>query len=270
MSVGDLTSLANAKAWLFGVDPQGFAATQKPIQAVTQAANAQVTCAGHGFAQGQQVLLSNIGGMAPLSGLVVTVAVIDANTFSIGVDTTGYPAYTGGGVASAEDVILARLISATSQDAETYMGRAIAQAVYSEAWDGNGRGKMFFPNAPASAVSALTVGGVAIPAGVVTVGQTTPPGYYITDRGAALTLLGYAFACGIQNVQVSYTAGYATTPPDLEQAVIEAVAYRYKERLHVGVASQSAAGQLSASFSQKPWPDHVQAVLDRYRKAALA
>ena len=38
--------------------------------------------------------------MIQLNGQRVTVTVVDANNFTIGVDTTGYPAYTSGGTAA--------------------------------------------------------------------------------------------------------------------------------------------------------------------------
>ncbi len=268
MATGDLTTLANVKAWLFGVDPAGFAATQKAISAIAQAANAQVTAAGHNFVTGQQVLLSSIGGMTALSGQTVTVTVVDANNFTIGLNTTSYPAYSGGGVASAEDVIVARLISAASAFAQTYMSRTIGQAAYSELWDGNGRTKMIFPNFPATAVASLVIDGV-------TIFQAPPApsapgvGWVIADKGFSLALLGYAFNKGAQNVAVTYTAGYAATPLDLEQAVIELVGMRYKERTRIGVVSQSLAGQVVAAFTQKDMTDDIRGSFDRYKKVAF-
>jgi hypothetical protein len=267
MATGDLTTLASVKAWLFGTNQAGFAATQKPIQAITQAANAQVTCNGHGFAQGQAVLLSNLGGMTPLSGQTVTVTVLDANNFTIGVNTSAYPAYAGGGVASAEDVVLARLVSAASAFVGSWLGRSIAQQGYSELWDGNGRVKMMFPNWPVSAVTSLAIDGMAIPPAPPSAPSgASLPGYLVTDRGMALALIGYSFTEGFQNVAVGYTAGYAATPPEIEQAVIELVALRYRERERVGEVSKSAGGQMTVSYSQQDMADGTKAALEPYRK----
>ncbi|MDS1138576.1 ubiquitin-activating E1 FCCH domain-containing protein [Nitratireductor indicus] len=65
--------------------------------AITKAANAQVTLAGHGLSTGARVKLVDLGGMVELNGSVGTVTVVDANNFTIGIDTTGYTTFTSGG-----------------------------------------------------------------------------------------------------------------------------------------------------------------------------
>lgn len=70
------------------------------ISAITQAAPGQVTAAGHGFIDGDRVYITGAGGMSEINGQTVTVTVVDANNFTIGVDTSGYGAFTSGGTAS--------------------------------------------------------------------------------------------------------------------------------------------------------------------------
>jgi hypothetical protein len=262
MAAGDLTSLANVKAWLFGTDPAGFAATQKPITAISQAANALVTCPGHGFAQGQPVMLSAIGGMVALEGETVNVTLNDANSFSIGVNSSAYPAYTGGGVASAEDVLLARLVTAESRFIGSWCGRSFALASYSETYNGAGGFKLALRNLPIVAVASLAIDGLAIPAGVP--GTRAGHGWYNDDK--LLYLIGYEFRRGSQNLQVAYSAGYAATPPELEQAAIELVGYRYRERSRIGEVSRSLGGQATAAFSQKDMPAAVATILAKYQR----
>jgi len=71
----------------------------KTVTGITQANPGVVTIAGHGIPTGQRIALMSVGGMTQVNGQVFTVTAIDANTFSIGVDTSGYSAYTSGGVA---------------------------------------------------------------------------------------------------------------------------------------------------------------------------
>lgn len=71
--------------------------TTKAITGITQANPAVVTCTGHGLVTGDVVTLSGIEGMVELNGQTVTVTYVDADTFSIGVDSTGYTAYSAGG-----------------------------------------------------------------------------------------------------------------------------------------------------------------------------
>lgn len=78
-----------------------FSATaSKAITAITQANPGVVTATAHGYASGQKIYLSGIVGMTQLNGTVVTITVIDANSFSIGVNTTSFTAYSSGGTAA--------------------------------------------------------------------------------------------------------------------------------------------------------------------------
>lgn len=67
------------------------------ITGVTNAANAVVTSTNHGLANGSAIIINNVGGMIELNGNTYNITVIDANSFFINVDSTGYGAYTSGG-----------------------------------------------------------------------------------------------------------------------------------------------------------------------------
>jgi hypothetical protein len=67
------------------------------ITAITQAANAVVTAAGHGYTTGDRIRLSGIGGMTQMNLWFARVTVLNANQYSIDVDSTTFTAYTGGG-----------------------------------------------------------------------------------------------------------------------------------------------------------------------------
>lgn len=64
------------------------------ITAITKANPGVVTAPYHGLATGDEVFLSGIEGMVQLNGRTFTVTVIDADNFSIGVDTSAYDAFT--------------------------------------------------------------------------------------------------------------------------------------------------------------------------------
>lgn len=63
------------------------------ITAITQANPGVITAPYHGLATGDEVYLSGIEGMTELNGRVATVTVIDADNFSIGIDTSGFGAF---------------------------------------------------------------------------------------------------------------------------------------------------------------------------------
>lgn len=74
--------------------------SSKNIVGITQASPAEVTTSlAHGFSSTETVELSGITGMTELNGQTVTVTSTGANTFTIGVDTTSYTAYSGSGTA---------------------------------------------------------------------------------------------------------------------------------------------------------------------------
>lgn len=75
--------------------------TPKTITAITKAATAQVTAAGHGFLVGEPIYFNNVLGMHQINGLEGSVAsVIDANNFTVNINTTGFSTYTAGGTAA--------------------------------------------------------------------------------------------------------------------------------------------------------------------------
>lgn len=89
----------------FSNDGQVVNSTQN-ITNITQAATAVVTCAGHGYTNGQHVWLRSVGGMTEVNGRRFTVANATANTFELsGENSTSYGAYTSGGtVASVYEI----------------------------------------------------------------------------------------------------------------------------------------------------------------------
>ena len=69
-------------------------------------------------------------------------------------------------------------------------------------------------------------------------------------------------------VKIVYTAGYATTPKDLQLAVADLVTYylkdEYKERRSLQGASMTNQGTSSAA-NNVDFPDHIKRVLDLYK-----
>jgi uncharacterized protein (TIGR02217 family) len=73
----------------------------KSITAITKANPGKITTsASHTYTNGQLIYLSGIGGMVKLNGVVATITNVDADEFTIGIDTTNYTTYTSGGTAN--------------------------------------------------------------------------------------------------------------------------------------------------------------------------
>lgn len=163
---------------------------------------------------------------------------------------------------SADDGLLTRLLSAVSTHAQNRIQRIIASTSYSVLRNGNGKSVMPFPDQPVSAVASVRIDGTLIPARP----SVTSAGYSFDDM--LLYLDGYAFTRGNQNVQLQYTAGFAATPADLEQAVLEIIGHKYKERTRIGEQSKVLNNETVAFFRDVP-PDSLR-VIDRYMRVTAS
>jgi uncharacterized phiE125 gp8 family phage protein len=161
----------------------------------------------------------------------------------------------------ADDGLLTRLITAASGFIASFLSRSILTASYTEYRDGPGGNTLSTLNYPITAVSSVEVNGVAIALASGTVNY----GYQFNDR--QIVLRGYKFTRGFRNVKVSYTAGYADVPVDIEQACLELVAYKYRSRDWVGQASK-IVGAETVSFITKEIPDNALGTLKRWSRVA--
>lgn len=82
-----------------GLNIQTLTGSTLAVTNVTQANPAVVTTdLNHLFTTGQVAQINGMTGMGPLNGVPFTVTVISEKVFSIGINTSGYPAYVSGGV----------------------------------------------------------------------------------------------------------------------------------------------------------------------------
>jgi Phage gp6-like head-tail connector protein len=158
-----------------------------------------------------------------------------------------------------DDALLSRLITAASQYIQTWLNRQIPLADYVEVRDGTGGHRLQFGCFPVVTIQSLTVDGQMIPQAA----SICAAGYSFS--ASQLSVRGYKFCRGAQNVVIAYTAGYATIPPDIAQACIDLVALRYRERTRIGEISKSLGGIETVSFSQKDLSDSIKTLLQQYR-----
>src|SRR5436305_3433426 len=165
---------------------------------------------------------------------------------------------------ATDDALLTRLITAASRFIESWLGRQIASADWLEVRDGTGGQLLAFANFPVTAVLSLSIDGLNIPPSVADGGFGA--GYSFTPT--ELALRGYVFTRRAQNVIVTYTAGYAVTPPDIAQACIELVSQRYRERSRIGEVSRALGGGETVTYSQQDMSDDVKFLLAQFRSLA--
>jgi hypothetical protein len=166
-----------------------------------------------------------------------------------------------------DDTNLQSLITNGSLQVLTYLNRphilASAIGALTETYDGNDSDRLLPRSFPIIAVTAVSVDGVAITPSTL----PTLSGFVWDSR--RILLRGFTFFRGVQNVQVSYTAGYSAVPLDLKQAAIETFALAYRQRTHLGEKSSSMGGQVTLAFDMSDVPPRSLAVFTQYRRIAL-
>lgn len=169
---------------------------------------------------------------------------------------------------TSDDATLSRLIAATSGDFTRSTARPdlLATDYASEVHQGDGGSRMIAFHWPINSVATLTVGGAAVAASP----DKVLPGFYFDldidqERNRYLYLNGSSFADGAP-VVLSYNAGYAAVPSDIEQAVIDWIVYRYKGRPNVGANTRRTAEGEAVTVEQIDAPPNVLQVIERYTR----
>lgn len=160
------------------------------------------------------------------------------------------------------DAILTKLIAGASSFIEGWLSRPLASAAYTERYNGTGAYAMLLNNYPITAVSSLVIDGATVPAAASSTGNG-----YLFDTGGLYLVGPYCFTRGRQNITITYTAGYATIPANIQQACFELVSKKYKERDRIGQNSKTLAAEI-VSFAPSDLSDEVKSILNNYRKVA--
>ena len=253
MAANDLCTLDDVKDWLGLQD--------RTITAISKANPGIVTCPSHNFRNGARLYFSNIVGMVELNGQTVRITVVDANSFSIGVDTRTHTTFVSGFI-GPDDNLLQKLITRASEDIRSETNREFYSAERTEVRSGVGWGqRLFIPKeAPITDVTSVTIDGIAVP--------LTPDGSPEGTAGFGFTadhiyLVGYEFTEGTNNIEVVYEGGFETYPEDLIGACVELTAYRYKSKDRIGESSKGLAGQ-STSYVTDHIPKSIK--LQRFKR----
>lgn len=176
---------------------------------------------------------------------------------------------------TSEDQILAQLIDRASKLIETFCRREFKYESRTELYDGTGTAELWTRCAPIDSAVAPTVE-------YLYDGTTweTQDNDLIGLRYADPEKIGYLWLssglwpAGLQNIRLTYTAGYATSaanlPHDLQQAALEVVEElyaRFRDRKHMSPSVQFTDGT-TTQFISSVIPKTAMDVLYRYRLAA--
>jgi hypothetical protein len=153
--------------------------------------------------------------------------------------------------ADTADVQLQRLITAESKAIERAIQRPVLAETRTDFIQGYGSATIMPPATPIQSIEKVLVDGMPVEV-----------------QHDALTIWLKSGGAWPKNsrIQVTYTAGYDSVPYDLEQACIELVALRYKERDKVGVISKGIGGESVAYVASMPVS--VENLIAPYKKVA--
>jgi hypothetical protein len=167
---------------------------------------------------------------------------------------------------TADDALLSRLVSASSQQFIDLTGNEIASGTYTESFSGWDMGRQSgYARFPLGRFPVVSVSGVLVD-GQPVLSATSPSGSgYLQEYGSVAITPDQAPRLYDWNVSITYTAGYASVPEDVRQAVIELACLKYRDRQHIGHQSDSIGG-MSVTYLPSVIPQSVQVVVDAYRR----
>lgn len=158
---------------------------------------------------------------------------------------------------------------------------------WNETYDGSGTERLFLRNRPIVSIQSLVINGIPVAASP---GYPTQ-GYVIDGTRKSISMRGgmygmpnmywnswqagpyHAFAGsrgfprGLQNISVSYSAGYSVTPADIVQCANIVVAQNYSRPKWIDEESRAMAGG-GGTTRYRSWdvPVECQLVVDRYTR----
>jgi hypothetical protein len=170
---------------------------------------------------------------------------------------------------TAADGQLATLITATSADFVRAIDRQdFCEDLYTEVRVGDGGIRMSLRHWPIAEIQSVNISGTA----VVESPDKVAAGWYIDDdldpeRRNQLWMAGGSAFMDQASVVLTYTAGYASAPADVSQAVLEWVVERYKGRPGEGINSQREAGGEHVTYERSDaMPATTAQVVERYKR----
>lgn len=167
-------------------------------------------------------------------------------------------------VASANEEEIRRFIDAAQDLAENYVGAVLGRRNFVEYYDGN-TDVIRLRNPRAISVSEVIEAGVTLDSSAYmldSTGQRLLRLTTSTPTGSTYAAYGY-WATGVNVVKVTYVAGYAITPPAVQQGVLEIVRHLWTtQRGAMNVMSRTGAGDDFYPASTYSLPRRAMELLD--------
>lgn len=166
-----------------------------------------------------------------------------------------------------QDDMVELLINGFSQEIEAFTQRKLKSQVITETKHGRGTNLILLREWPVTAVSELRIDGGSLFTDPATIVDSAD--YTIADDGNSLLLIGGTYPRGYNNIRITYTAGYATVPSDLEQACLDLCFWRYRTR-ESGDIGRKQKGKASESEQwHQEWPPSIVSAVMRYKRSDM-
>ena len=174
-------------------------------------------------------------------------------------------AYAGDeGIDADTDDFLCDLINNVSRFIDTYTGRKLYRDTYTELYSGDMTDKLIPDNYPIISVTSLYDDTYRVyPAETLII----PTDYGIV-RDRWIQLYYDFFQYDINNVKITYVAGFEEIPKDLQEACAEIVMWKYKEARGGGDLNIQSKSRVDTTTTYKAdaIPKAAKDVLDLYRR----
>jgi len=154
--------------------------------------------------------------------------------------------------------LLENLINRVSALFETYLGIDILEREYTEYIYTNEANQIFPDHTPITSVSGIWTDSDWLWEDEDLIDSTE---YIIVDTNRVKLKNSYS------DFKIIYTAGYPTTPYELEQACIEEVLHRFKSRTQVDITSKTLEDG-TVMFTGRELLPQVKEVLKQYKRKA--
>jgi len=172
---------------------------------------------------------------------------------------------------TADDAKYQELINIASTAISGYCGRQFRLLPYSESYDGDGTGLLRLKNTPIVAVTALSIGGEAVPESDFSVYDEYLRCDDDGEYSARLRSSSRVFPLGRKNIAVTYTAGYAAVPAEISHACILQISYLVNTLTRQGIVTEgNTIAGVQTTFSSGLLAPAVRALCNRYRRQKVA
>ncbi|MDA8439839.1 MAG: hypothetical protein M0Z51_13400 [Propionibacterium sp.] len=187
----------------------------------------------------------------------------DAKTF-LNIDTT------------ASDAELAEFITAASQmwSSRGLPGNSVGTL---DEWYDGGAPEISLRHAPVVSVTSVveTIGTIAYTLAQADPGASSSAWTYSVDPTTGLLVrraagIAVAFYPGVRNVHVTYTAGYATVPADIQHAIKLLVKHLWTTQRGGGRRPGAGGGDDTTNMTAYSWPWRVDEIARAYYVPGIA